>query len=235
MKNTIVCQNCKAENPYFKYICKQCESYLQDRIFNIDLWQILGKLIESPVEGFRVIVRAEHKNFILLITVLASVKILIDAMFISVFVSKNENAYHNFYIHLLFAAGLFILFVLIFSILLFFINKMFGITTRIRDNYSIFTYSFFPYVFGLILLFPIELILFGSYLFSFNPSPFIIKGSLAYALTAFEALVLLWSLVLSIFAMYAQTKSVIYAATTAIIFNGSLYFLIYFAATKFLI
>jgi len=233
MKNTVTCKNCNTENPYYNLICTNCKSFLQKRIHNIDLWYTLGKLIESPVEGFRSIVRAEHKNFILFISILVSIKLLLDIMFISVFVEGEGNAYHNFFLHLLIVTGLFIAFILLYSILFFILNKIFGLSTGIRDNYSILTFSFFPHIFGLVLLFPIELIVFGNYLFSIDPSPFMINETLAYTLLSFEILIILWSIFLSITAMYAQSKNIFYSIVTLLFFNCTLYFAIYILAAKY--
>ncbi len=60
MKNTITCKNCKDENPFYGLICKSCGSYLRERIFNIDLFKIMGLLIESPQKGFEIIIHSEH-------------------------------------------------------------------------------------------------------------------------------------------------------------------------------
>ena len=54
-----------------------------------------------------------------------------------------------------------------------------------------------PYSFAAIILFPVELIIFGKYLFSVNPSPFIIKSFLAWVLVSLEFLLILWSVFLT--------------------------------------
>ena len=59
-----------------------------------------------------------------------------------------------------------------------------NIPLRFKDTFALIIYSQIPYLFGLIILFPLELVIFGDYLFSKNPSPFTIKGTLAYLFLA---------------------------------------------------
>ncbi|NOX19606.1 MAG: hypothetical protein GXO87_15160, partial [Chlorobi bacterium] len=63
MKNNVICKNCGAENPFYLLTCKSCNAYIRDKVSNINLWEIIWKLIETPVEAFRQIIYAEHKNF----------------------------------------------------------------------------------------------------------------------------------------------------------------------------
>lgn len=219
MKNDIRCPNCGSENPFYKLTCLNCKTYLRERIFNLDLWKIIGLLIESPVKAFRVIIQSEHKNFIILLTFLFSLKAFIDARFISIFYSGRSSIRVNIETGLLISLGVSILMIWIYSILLSLINKTAGLKTRIRDNNAVLSYSFLPYSFALVILFPIEIIIFGGYLFSDNPSPFIIKPAIAYSLLGFEVLLIIWGLLLSITGIYAISKNILYSILLGIFFN----------------
>ena len=176
MKNVMICKSCGFENPYYEVICLNCHSFLRDRIFNIDLWKTVEQLIETPVKAFRRIIQSEHKNFISLIFIFAAFKLFISSIFISLALFKNEQALNLFSTRfLLFVGGILsLLFVL--SLLLLLVLKVGGIKTRFKDLFALFTFSLIPYSFAAIILFPVELIIFGTYLFSVNPSPFIIKS-----------------------------------------------------------
>ena len=54
---------------------------------------------------------------------------------------------------------------ILFSVLFKILNKFFGISTRIKDGIAILAYSLFPYVIGLIILFTIEVTVFGGNIF----------------------------------------------------------------------
>jgi hypothetical protein len=78
----------------------------------------------------------------------------------------------------------------------------------------------------LVVLFPIELIIFGDYIFSLNPSPFVIKELIAYTLFTVESLLILWSIFLSITAFYVHYRKIIPALVSSLIFNGLLILLL---------
>lgn len=227
MKNIIVCKNCNEENPFYGLICKNCNSYLRERIFNIDLWKVIGLLIESPRKGFEIIIQSEHKNFLLTIFIFASIKLFIDSMFLSLITHKYEPAFDNFIISFLIIAASLAFFLIFISIILTFTNTMAGLKTRFRDNISILVFSLLPHVFGLIILFIVELTIFGGTLFSKNPSPFTIKEGLAYTLTVFEFLVVIWGIFLSISAVKTQSRNLVYSIIAGLVFNALIYFVIY--------
>jgi hypothetical protein len=84
-----------------------------------------------------------------------------------------------------------------------------------------------PYSFAAIILFPVELIIFGNYLFSVNPSPFIIKSFFAWVLISIEVLLILWSVFLAVTGTFAQTKSIKFSLANSLIFNIIVYLSIY--------
>jgi hypothetical protein len=78
----------------------------------------------------------------------------------------------------------------------------------------------------------LELIFFGQYLFSRNPSPFVIKETTAYVMLVLEILMIFWSFFLSIMSLFTLTKSRFYSVTMGILFNllilGSQYVLSFY-------
>jgi hypothetical protein len=227
MKNSVVCSNCKTENPFYKLICESCKSYIRDRVYNIDLGNVLARLIESPTRGFRTIIFAEHKNFITFLIFLAVLKFEIDSVFISLFFKQHALSIGKFIGGYLSLVIIFTLLLLVFSFLVNTINKTLGYATRVKDNFSIFAYSLIPHIFALIVLFPLELVMFGEYLFSANPSPFDLKEFVSYTLLILELLMIAWSLFLTVIANYTQTKNIIYSIVISIIFHSLLFFTLY--------
>ena len=227
MKNSVVCHNCQTENPFYKLICENCKSYIRDRVYNVDLGSTIAGLIESPYRAFKNIIFAEHKNFLVFLILLSVLKFEIDSVFISLAFKQQIISLNNFayaYLGLLITiTAVFFLF----SYLLNFLNKALGYETRIADNFSIYTYSLLPHIFALIILFPMELVMFGGYLFSTNPSPFALKEFIAYALLILEIIIILWSLFLTIMANYTQTKNIFYSVVVSIIFHSLLFIILY--------
>jgi hypothetical protein len=227
MKNVQICKSCNSENPIYELICIKCHSFLRERVFNIDLWETLGRLIETPVIAFGKIIQSEHKNFISLIFVFSAFKLFINSIFISLMFFRNENSVNLFITrYFFFLGGMAVLFIIL-SYLLLLEIKTGGIKSRFKDIFSVLIYSLTPYAFAAIILFPVELIIFGSYLFSVNPSPFIIKGFYAWVLASIEMLIIIWSLFLTTTGIYAQTKSLKFSLVNSLIFNIIVYSSIY--------
>ncbi len=233
MKNVIVCKNCGTENPFYGLICTDCKSYIRDRIYNVDLWKVLGLLIEDPRKGFQLIIQSEHKNFIFFILIFAGIKFFIDSIYFTHLSIKLEPDLEHFVRnYLIVLTGISIL-PLIFGIIMKTIDRLYGIATRILDNFSILVYSFVPQVFALILLFTVEATVFGGNLFSKNPSPFNLKEFLAYTLLGFEILILVWGVYLSVMALYTQARNIIYSIVVGLVFNISIYFFLYLISLNF--
>lgn len=232
MKNEIVCKNCQTSNPFHELTCRNCKSYLRDRVYNLDFWKLLEQLIESPINGFTKIIHSEQKNFIVFIILLVSIKFFINTIFFFLTNPQNNlssaNSVRNYLIVLLSTA----LITSIISLLIKFTNQILSNVTRTKDILSILSYSLIPNTFALVILFPLELIFFGEYLFSNNPSPFIIKGTVAYIMLALELLIMIWTLFLAIMALYTLTKSLFYTIGIGIFFNlvifGSQYLLSFY-------
>lgn len=228
MKNTTVCKNCGTENPFYSTACQNCKSYLRGKIFNIDLGFILARIIDSPLNAFKQIILSEHKNFLSFFILISAFKFFLDSRFLSLAFNKGEGSWNIFILNFLITAGAITIFVFLFSLALKHLNKIFGLETRIKDYFALIEYSFIPHIFALLILLPIEFIVFGGNLFSNNPSPFVLKSTVATILLIFEGLIILWSIFLNVLAFLSQTKNIENAIVTSLIFNIGLYYIIYF-------
>lgn len=216
MKNVQVCPNCNHENPIYKLNCNNCKAFLRTRIVNIDLWQTISSLLESPIKTFRSIIQAEHKNFVILLNFLIGIKFFLLAIILSSFSELNSFNSDYFLSNTGLVIGLTFLAFLILSFLITHLNKLFGIENRFKDNYAILNYSFIPLLMSLLILSPVHYALFGQYWFTYNPPPYVVKPLPAYILLFIEGLMLFWSFLLLVFGNYAQTKSKVYTLIISI-------------------
>jgi len=230
MKNVIVCSSCSTANPPFEYICKKCNSFIRSRVYNIDLWKTMGLLVESPKKAFTEIVFSEHKNFIVFILLFVAAKLLVDIRFISLLTVGEFNVTTGLMFSYLIVAGLLVIIILLISFLAKFVFQSFKIETRFRDNIAVLIYSLIPHVFGIIFLFILELVVFGDYLFSVNPTPFVIKGLIAYLFFGAEILIILWSAYLSYSAIKVQTSLIFMSIIGTLIFYMMLTTFLYFSS-----
>lgn len=228
MKNFTLCPNCSSENPIYHSKCKNCGAFIRDRVINVDLWSTIGQLVESPVKGFTRIIEAEHKNFVVFIWLLAGFKFWVDANFIYLAIYKTDPFLSRFVAEYLIVSFLIAAVVLAISVALKFTTVQ--LKTRVKDVFSLITYSFIPHFFGAIILFTIELIIFGGYLFSNNPSPFILKETAAVILSIFEGLIIIWGILLSVFSFYALSRSRIFSVLMAFVVNAAVFASIYFCS-----
>ena len=230
MKNRINCSNCSTENPPYVYTCRNCNSIVRERIFNIDLWNIIGLLIESPKKALELIVFSEHKNFISFLLIFIAVKLLVNTKFISLISLGSYNPTTSLYLSYLILFGILVVYLILFSFCFTFINKLLQINTRFWDNFAVLSYSLLPNVFGIIFLFIIELVVFGEYLFSINPTPFVIKGITAYIFAAAEILLIVWSVILTLKAFKVQTDSLLYSIIFTFVFYFCLSVILFYSS-----
>ena len=219
MKNEIVCKNCQTLNPFHELTCRNCKSYLRERVYNLDLWKLLEQLIESPKNGFTKIIYSEQKNFIVFIILIASFKFYLNTIFFFLTNPLTNLSSANIIRNYLIVLSSVVVIISLFSLLIKITNQISGLVTRVKDIFSILSYSLIPNIFALAIFFPLELIFFGEYLFSNNPSPFIIKETVAYIMLVLELLLVVWTFFLAIMASYTLTKNVFYAIVMGILFG----------------
>ena len=83
MRNSINCKNCGEPNPFYNLNCHFCKSLLRNRVVNIDFGRTVLKLLESPVKGFTEIIYSEHKNFVITLIFLLSIKFFLNSILVA--------------------------------------------------------------------------------------------------------------------------------------------------------
>jgi hypothetical protein len=217
MKNVQTCKNCSAENPFYQLICIKCNSYLRERVVNIDLWDTIGKMIETPSIVFQRIIFAEHKNFTFLLTFFIALKILINSLIVRPYLTLDSYLSNNLFVYSVLSIVFVYVLVYVSAIVLKIFTGIFNLKSRVGDNSAVIIYAFIPYIFGLIILFPVELVLFGQYLFSVNPSPFMLKEFASYVVLGIEGILFLWSIMWLFFGINSFTKNKIFSILTSLI------------------
>ncbi len=211
----ITCHSCGESNPLFKSVCKKCGSIIRDRIPSIDLWRTFGLLIENPQKAFIEIIQAEQKNFATFILITALFKIYILSTIVSGIIYEVRFSLFNFSIH----CAVSILVIISTGYLLkLIVRKKLG-EFHIKDFYAVVSFSFMPQLIGLFIVFAMEFIVFGEQLFTFNPSPFLIKKNFAYLFLVLELGIIIWNISLTskLFFLYFNKKFLSYFYSLIII------------------
>ena len=212
------CKKCNHINPPYKNICSECKSYLRERIVNIDLWDTMRLIIEDPAKAFRNIIFAEYKNFVIFITFFIAIKNLIIARFFSVPELGMNGVETTFVISLMLAIILTSLLIISFSLVQKYVYSKREVKIRFKDIFAVNAYSFIPYLFGLVFIFPVELVVLGGDIFSNNPYSFEIKPLITYILIGFELMTISWSFYLIYQSIITISSNRIYSFIYTLLF-----------------
>lgn len=221
--NKLYCSNCGRENPLYKLNCVNCKSFLREKVVNINLWETIYKLLESPTEAFKQIIFSEHKNYVIFLTILIAVKFFFHSIFANNLVFGEDSLPENIFILLPVIFFEFTLTIIVISLILKFLSNYLRIETRFKDWYTVIIYSFVLQIFALFLLAPVEYALFGEYWFTFNPSPFQLKEAASYVMIGIEAVLLLWGYFMIIAALIAITERKILSVVIGFIIYGIIF------------
>jgi len=197
---------------------------LRNRVVNIDFWQTVWGLIDSPVQAYLKIIQSEHKNYLFFISILAGLNFWLDSLLLKNVLSVEFSSGNSL---VSFALSLFAIsfYIILFSVISKYLFRFLKSDTRIKDNLSIYFYALIPQLVLLPILFIIEFAIFGKYWLSFNPSPFILKPMIAYVLGGLEGILFFGSLILTIIAIYTQTKLKIFSILFAVVLNAGIIYL----------
>jgi len=224
----ITCGVCKTENDEFAITCRSCKSYIQNRIANLDFFETIWKVIESPRKAFHDITLAEHKNYSILLFVLFGVGLSFTGFWYFQLGSHFESLLDLLAEASGIGVALGLLCSLLFTVVFDGLMRIMGEKGTFRNSLGILAYSTTPVSLTLVLILPIELLSFGMYLFTSNPNPYTIKPGLFVALIAFDSAMALWAFGLSVVGIsvskqISAVKSIFAAFLTTVISLGILF------------
>ncbi len=190
----ITCQICQTTNHHLAVICSSCGGFLQGRIENLDLFSTMWKLIESPAKAFRTIAIARHKNYSIFLSSVAGIAFTFFVFWLTSIGDHSETL-----INLLAAGftvgpffGIFVL--LLFSVIMLAVMKIGGMRVQFRNIYATAAYVCIPVIFSFVLIFPIEIMTFGLFMFTKNPSPYLLKPVSYILFLGLDGAFAVWSL-----------------------------------------
>jgi hypothetical protein len=192
----ISCPVCKSPNHHLAIVCVSCHGFLQGRTENLDLFSTAWEVIDRPKRALRTIAVARHKNYALFLSGTAGI-----AMAFAIFWLVKAGEYAGSLLTLLaagFAVGppLGVILILAVSMLAWGMAKLLSVRLTLRNTFAVFAYSLVPVVLSLICVLPIEILTFGLFFFTRNPSPAVLKPTSYDVLLALDGLFLVWTLVL---------------------------------------
>ncbi len=170
------CQVCNSENLEFAIRCASCGSNLQDSVKSLDLFSTIYNVWRFPDSTLRKIVLATHRNYSVLLAALEG----IGLSFLMLYIVKAADIYSLQFPRLLLAGAVLGLVIFLPGIYLF--CALSYVAVRVRRTGARFKgfasgmiYSLHPMAVWSVMLVPLEVAVFGSYLFSNNPPPQVIN------------------------------------------------------------
>lgn len=190
------CPTCGTNNDDYAVVCSNCKGFLQNRVPNLDLFDTAWGILHAPTKTFRRIALAEHKNYVIALFCLFGVAVSFSAFWYFKIGEHFDTLLGVIIAALLGGPPLGLALWLLLTGLYWGVAKMFGVPASFRNAYSVLAYSFLPIILTLPIVLPIELLTFGMYLFTSNPSPYVIKPVSFVVLAGFDAVMSIWTIVL---------------------------------------
>ena len=190
----IHCSVCGAPNDDLALLCGECRSFLQGRVDAIDLFSTVWGLMEAPRRTLKKIALARHKNYAVILSALFGVALVLAAFWWTTALRRYD---HPGVLAGLSMPGGFVVGILWTSVTA---GGMLLLTRTGRKKFSpafaVTAYASVPVVLSLLLVFPVELAVFGLDLFRANPHPMVIDPVAYVALMFLDGLAVLWSVIL---------------------------------------
>ncbi len=153
----ISCPNCNEINSNSFQICKKCGFILQDKITNLDFFQTCWMILESPIITFNKILRAEHKNFVILLFY----GLISTIIFIITWFNASGKNFDNLIYYLLLIQLISIVTFLplgfVCALLIYLTSKIFQSKNSFINCYAITGWSSMPLFFYFVIFVPIGL------------------------------------------------------------------------------
>lgn len=220
--NKNICTVCGLEQFILNYKCINCGNILRDKVSNINLGEILRDLLFNLDISIKKILFAEHKNYLIVFSILLSFKLSIITLIYISFLDLDPEFKNFLFLLKLLTYWLIFLFFLSFLYKLLF-RFFFNIKMNFRTVHSMIIFSFLYFALSFLIFSPLEFMLFGMYFFSRNPSIFIINLGKALMISLLEVIILIYTFYLT----FNFQVFILHKKNISLIITVSIFFLIF--------
>jgi hypothetical protein len=178
-------------------------------------------MVENPAEAFRKIIIAEHKNFVLFLSLFLG----LAAVFGMMWAKQSGNLFDNLFPLLLYGTVL----GLVSGIPLFYLlcGVMHGAAKVLKGKasfkvtYGIVGWSLVPVMFSVVFILPLELSSLGLIFFSSNPTAHEVKPVVTSVLVGLDGLFVLWTVILGAYGMAVAHRFRFWTALAVTVFSAA--------------
>jgi hypothetical protein len=187
---------CGTENDDLAVVCTSCKGYIQAKVDTLDLFQTIWRLMDSPSATFRRIALSGTKNYVVPLTIAFGVALAYALLWHGNYGVREPQLATILGIGLLAGPVLGTILFLLLSRFLSLVTPMGGRKVSPRNAFALLAYGVVPVVLSLIIIFPIEIAVFGVYLFDTNPPPIVLNPMAFIVLVGLDGIAAVWSAVL---------------------------------------
>ncbi|HEX9005876.1 MAG TPA: Yip1 family protein [Bacteroidota bacterium] len=155
-------------------------------------------LFEAPAATMRRIVIARHKNYVILLSCLFGIALVLGIIWALSLGRQFGGLGPTLAVGVLAGPVAGLLAVVLIGLVVRQVSRLLGGHATMRETLSMVAYAMVPIVISLVLILPIEIAVFGQYLFDNNPPPLVINPPAFIGLVALDVLAVLWAWVLLI-------------------------------------
>lgn len=190
------CGVCHAENHHLAVTCVSCGGFLQNRAENLDLFVTSWGVIERPRQAFHTIAISRHKNYAALLSAFSGIGMAFLIFWVVKAGEHADNLLNLLIAGLVAGPVLGILVMLLITLLGVFASRLLGSPIGARNAFAVTAYALIPVALSVILVLPVEVLTFGQYFFTRNPSPYALKPLSAIMLFSLDGICVAWTLIL---------------------------------------
>jgi hypothetical protein len=190
------CPVCGAGNADLATVCRSCKGFIQGKVDTIDLFSACWGLVETPGRAFRRIALSRNKNYVTLLSAIIGVAVVYTYFWYWELGSRVPNLITLLGIGAGAGAVFGIALIAVLALVSRIILQVGGADVSFRNCNAVLAYAGMPLVASLFVILPLEIAIFGPYLFDQNPSPMVLNPAVYTALIGLDGIAALWSFVL---------------------------------------
>lgn len=188
----IVCSYCDSLNFILELKCRNCGNLLHEKYNTIDLGELIYLSLFEPKFAAKRVLFSTKKNYLFILLILLVLKFTLFSLYDATIVDSFNDLRLDNYLVIVFE---WLIAILVVNLLM---KILFELLFKQKISYlNILSMTTYPYIFSaisLFILFPLELMLFGQYLFSKNPGIFDINFTKAILITCIELVIFFYSM-----------------------------------------
>jgi hypothetical protein len=193
----IICAVCGAQNDDLATVCQTCKAYIQAKVEILDLFTTIWGIIETPVKTFRRIALARTKNYTFFLSALIGCAATFGMFWYLNLGRRYEGLGEIFGVGLLAGPFVGLLLVGLMAVLAATLARVLRGSGSVKNAMAALAFAGIPIVLSFVVIFPIEIALFGKYLFDANPSPRVLNPLAYFVLFGLDAICMLWTVILA--------------------------------------